>query len=431
MRTNPRLAVLATEYTNLRGGLDYLDDLAAAEGRDLNTDERAAYDGALTRSAEITTEVEGIKTRSAGLDADAEAMAKLVNAAPTHTRTEHVAERSPFSYDPAAVRPYQRPSASIAEIGDYAMTVTRSRFGRLGVDKFRAFAGDEETLTRTLAHGVSADGTAPITIEGDLIKFIDSQRYVVNACRQLPMPDNHAPSFKRPRATQFTTVGQQVNEGDVLSSQRFQNTGDLITKTTQGGALSLSEQEIDWTDPALLGLAIQDLAAQYAIDTDTLLATAISTAALDANETVLSLTANAAAVVTAVAAAAAQVYSTAKRMADVIFVDVNRWAFLAGLTDGDGRPIFPIAGPFNTAGVNNDGVANFSGLKILGLEVVVDPNFTSNFWAVGVSQLCEFYEQNKGLLSINVPSTLEVTYAYRGYAAANVYSQALSPFDAA
>lgn len=442
-KPNPRLAALAKEFSDNRAGVDYLDELAGTEGRDLTADERIAYDGAFTRMEQIEAEITKANERQARFDAVAPVVATIQD---THTRVEHVEPRSPFTYDPSkAGRPYV-PRLSVEELGEQMHArgslaldlMNPDRSGRRehadDVNTLRrmgVLARDEDlTLTRVLAHGVAADGTAPITIEGDLIKFIDDNRYAVNAARQLPMPDNHAPTFKRPRATQFTTVGQQVTEGDVLSSQRFQNTGDTVTKGTYGGALSLSEQEQDWTDPALLGLAIQDLAQQYAIQTDTVLCSAISTAAIDGNETVLSLTASSSDFITAIAAAAAQVYSTAKRMADVIFVDVNRWAYIAGLVDGDGRPVFPIAGPFNTAGMNAQGVASFSGLNVLGLNVVVDPNFSSNFWAVGVSQLCEFYEQNKGLLSINVPSTLEVTYAYRGYAAANVYSQALSLLEA-
>ncbi len=43
--------------------------------------------------------------------------------------------------------------------------------GSLGVQKY---AADVDTLQRVVAHGVQADGTAPVTIEGDLINFVDS-----------------------------------------------------------------------------------------------------------------------------------------------------------------------------------------------------------------------------------------------------------------
>ena len=431
MKTNPRLAALAQEFADNKAGLDYLDELAGTAGRDLTAEERTAYEGACTRMEQISTEITEANARSLKFDAVAAVTATIDT--PTHTRTENVEDRGIVTYNPAdAQRPY-RAAVAVETMG--AELKTRAKVGLdIANGRITRDAGDE-VLGRALAHGVAADGTAPVTIEGDLINFVDANRYAVNAARALPMPDNHAPTFKRPRLTQHTTVDTQVTEGDVLSSQRLQNTGDTVTKLTNGGVLALSEQEIDWTDPAMLGLAIQDLAEQYAISSDTVLTAAISaSAALGtfANKTILSLTAASDALVPAIASAAATVYGNAKKLADTLFVSVDRWAFLAGLVDADGRPLFPTlsGSAFNAAGSNGLGVASFTGFSIMGLKVVVDPNFASNTWIVAVSQLCEFYEQNKGLLSINVPSTLEVQYAYRGYVAANVYTQGLSPFRA-
>ncbi len=418
-KTNPRLIQLRDEFASLQGGCRYLDDLAGIEKRDLTDAERASYDGACTRMEAIEADITTTLQRQERFDKVAAVTAGIVdNPAPVEsTLTRGV----PLGI--VAVRE-RTAGQSVRELGEYCLTR-----GKVSLGKMTQEEGDE-ILKRNLAHGVSDDGTAPVTIEGDLIKFIDANRYAVNAVRRLPMPDNKAPTFLRPRSTQFTTVATQVTQGDVLSSRVFQNTGDTVTKVTKGGTLALSEQEVDWTDPAMLGLSIQDLAQQYAIDTDEELCDAIEAAAIDANETVLSLTASLADFVAGVASAAATVYGNAKRMADKLFVAIDRWAYIASLVDGDGRPAFPIAGPFNTAGMNAGGVATFSGMNVLGLEVVVDPNFATNFWAVGVSSLAEFYELDKGLLQIAAPSTLETIYAYRGYVATNVYSQGFSGFEA-
>lgn len=444
MATNPRLLILKDEFDANRAGLDYLDALAAQEKRDLTADERAQYDGAISRMEIIETEIPAVLARDARFDATAAVTAGFT---PDKGRASVHADgttrdRSIVTYDPAKAGQPFRHSVAVEEMGQFALDVGRAKLGRI-TGKVTADEADEvlnrwevnpaNELGRVVAHGVAADGTAPVTIEGDLIKFIDSNRYAVNAARRLPMPDNHAPTFKRPRTTQFTTVGQQVTEGDVLSSQRLQNTGDTVTKTTRGGVLALSEQEIDWTDPAMLGLAIEDLAQQYAIATDTVLTAAITAAASDATETVLSITPTAAQLVTALAAAAGVVYAASKKQPDTVFVDVAQWAVLAGITDTTGRPLFPIVGAQsqNVAGNNVGGIASFTGFNVLGLNLVVDPNFAvANTFILAVSSLVEFYEQNKGLLSINVPSTLEVQYAYRGYVAANVYAQGLGLIEA-
>jgi hypothetical protein len=319
----------------------------------------------------------------------------------------------------------------ITRTSEWAMATTAQMFERVSGRQIRV-AGGNDVLQRVVAHGTSSDGTAPVTIEGDLVKFVDANRYAVNAARRIPMPDNHAPTFKRSRVTQRTTVGKQNAEGDVLSSQRLQLTGDTVTKETHGGVLALSEQEIDWTDPQMLGLAIQDLAESYAIDTDTVLTAAIEAQADQASAIVCSLTAAPDVFLKAVADAAGVVYAAAKRLPDTLFVAVDRWAYLLSLTDSTGRPLFLANGAqFNPVG-SGGSASSFSGaMNIAGLNVVVDPNFSTNVWAVAASSLVEFYEQDKGLLSINVPSTLEIQYAYRGYAAANVYAQGVCGLESA
>lgn len=409
---NPRLVALATEFKANKDGLDYLDALAGTEGRDLTADERTAYDGACTRMDVIATEIAAVNERQKRFDAVAPVTA-TIDDAPVKTRTEHVEPRSPVTYTAPAPRAGAR---SVEDLGTEMLTRGRLRLGK--IDENEA----SEILGRVVAHGVAADGTAPVTIEGDLIKFVDANRYAINASRQLPMPDNHAPTFKRPRVTQRTTVAAQATEGDILSSQRLQLTGDTVTKGTFGGVLALSEQEIDWTDPAMLGLAIQDLAESYAIATDLAHTAAIEVALTASTQTVVSNTADAATFLAAIATAAGTLYSNSKKLGDTYFVSIGRWSYLCSLVDGDGRPLFPMANPINPGGANGNGVTGFTGFNVLGLNVVVDPSFSANVHGIAVSSLVEHYEQNKGLLSINSPSTLEVQYAYRGYAASNVYT---------
>ena len=50
-----------------------------------------------------------------------------------------------------------------------------------------------------------------------------------------------------------------------------------------------------------------------------------------------------------------------------------------------------------------------------GLQVVVDRNFASGTLIVGDPSGFEIFEQQKGALTIDVPSTLSRTIAWRGY----------------
>lgn len=384
-----RQSVLRSEHAQLNDSCQRIDALAASEGnRALTATEQSQYDTNLSRMGEINDELGGHR---------------------------------PFL---PAVVVGDDPEAG-TNLGRHLLVRGQAALGALGVAKY---AGAVDTLQRALQHGVSGDGISPVTIEGDLVKFVDANRYAVNASRRIPMPDNRSQTFERPRLTQSTQVDTQAAQGDVLASRRITTTGDTITKVTKGGTLALSEQEIDWTEPAMLGLAIQDLAEQYAIESDSDLTAAIE-AKVTTNNTVVALDASAADFVLALAEAQAAEYATSKKLPDVLYAGTNRWAYLLGLTDNDGRPLYANIGAQVNAGGSVSGTS-FGG-NVGGLVLCVDPNFDPDFLAVAASQLVEFYEQDKGLLNVDAPSTLEVIYAYRGYVAANPYAQGLQGLNPA
>lgn len=403
-------AQLRAELDDHKVHLATLSRMARDDGRDLNRTELDTIDRIRIRSNEI-----------AGLISHPDEHAERGRAIDANA-----AVNRSLGFGRDVSEPVARNSLEHT-VGTYAFETGRMMLGRIGNQRFRQYADGE--LGRVVAHGVAADGTAPVTIEGDIVSFIDGSRPAVNASRQLPMPDNHAPTFKRPRISQHTTVAGQASEGDVLSSQRLQNTGDTITKLTRGGVLSLSEQEIDFTTPEMLGLALVDLADSYAIDTDNVLCDAIEAAFTASVQTVVSNTATAAVFTTAVATSAAAVYASSKSMPDTLFVAPDRWAYLAGLTDTTGRVAFPITGALNAPGTNVNGVGSFSGMNVLGLRVVVDANLTAGVWGTAVSKYVEWYELNKGILQIQVPSTLELQVAIRGYVAASVYTQGVNALE--
>ena len=73
------------------------------------------------------------------------------------------------------------------------------------------------------------------------------------------------------------TVGQQTtgaNEKTQLSSQKMAITSVNFAKTTYGGAVDISRQDIDWTDPSAWDILVRDLANVYAVQTETAAAAA-------------------------------------------------------------------------------------------------------------------------------------------------------------
>lgn len=98
-----------------------------------------------------------------------------------------------------------------------------------------------------------------------------------------------------------------------------------------------------------------------------------------------------------------------------LFVSPDFWGTLMGLSDTADRPLFPAVGPMNAYGNLQPGQPN--GVAF-GLNVVVDRNFAANTLIVGDASGYELYEMMKGAISIDSPSTLSRTVAFRGQFAA-------------
>ena len=105
------------------------------------------------------------------------------------------------------------------------------------------------------------------------------------------------------------------------------------------------------------------------------------------------------------------------------------WAKLAQVVDGQDRPLFPFVGAPGLNGQNALGTSSASSWNgnPLGLVLVVDKNMAGSTGSGGLNGVVghaagpaagfEFYEQIKGAVSVEVPSILGRTIAWRGYAA--------------
>jgi hypothetical protein len=98
-----------------------------------------------------------------------------------------------------------------------------------------------------------------------------------------------------------------------------------------------------------------------------------------------------------------------------LFVNPEWWGVLLQLSDTADRPLFPQIGPMNAFGNLAPGQVN--GVAF-GLQVVVDRNFPADTVIVGDASGYELYEMQKGAISIDSPSTLSRTVAFRGQFAA-------------
>jgi hypothetical protein len=221
--------------------------------------------------------------------------------------------------------------------------------------------------------------------------------------------------FIRPEVTTHVTIGASIGEQSPSQGTMvvFNN---QVTKQIFGGYVNISEADIDWSDPAVLSVVLDDMGRIYANATDNYAADTLVSGATVTQNFATADVAKPEVWSAEVAAAAATILSSSNgNLPTHLFLAPGIWQDLLALSDDANRPLFPQVGPMNAFGNLAPGQANGNAF---GLQVVVDRNFASGTAIVGDASGYELYEQQKGAISIDSPSTLSRTIAFRGYFAA-------------
>jgi len=265
----------------------------------------------------------------------------------------------------------------------------------------------------------STPGILPEIIVGSVYDGLNPIRPFVSAIGTRAMPTAGA-TFRRPKITTRPTVAQQSAQFDTLNASTVQVSNTDISKLSFGTYVTVSEQDLDWSDPASIDIILNQLAIAYGQATDNY---AVDTchAAISQTSTVTD-TAVGADWVAAIYEGARQISLNTNYLPTHMFVTPGSWAALASSVDDQNRPVFPFVGAPNLMGQNaagNSAATSWNG-NPLGLVLVVDKNAPGSFMghAAGPAAGFEFYEQQKGAISVDVPATLGRTIAFRGYAAA-------------
>ena len=282
-----------------------------------------------------------------------------------------------------------------------------------GGDQWRAMS---EALRAAAPDIVTTDtpGILPTPILSPVYNNFIGRRPVVDAVGVKAMPAG-GKVFIRPEVTTHTSIGASIAEQSPTGGTLvvFNN---QVTKQIFGGYVNISEADIDWTDPSILQVVLDDMGRIYANATDNYAADQLVAGASVTQAFALADVAKPEVWAAEIAEAAATILSSSDgNLPTHLFVAPNRWQNLLGLADTTNRPLFPQVGPMNAIG--NLGVTQYGG-NAFGLQVVVDRNFAAGTAIVGDASGYELYEQQKGTMSIESPSTLSRTIALRGYFAA-------------
>jgi phage head maturation protease len=288
----------------------------------------------------------------------------------------------------------------------------------------REFMLSKQTALEAAAGDVlttDTPGLLPVPVLGPVFQDLNYIRPVVAAVGARAMPDGgNQKTFIRPTWTTHPSVAAQTPELNPVSATTPVIASNVISKTTLAGQVTLSVQDVDFTSPAAMEIILRDLAGQYLLQSDNVAADAIVAGAQASGATWTVNQTDPSSLITALYGAAVNILTDTNFLPDHIFVAPNTWELLGRQLDVDKRPVFPYAGAAGLMGVNamgNGGVTQMNVFNPFGLNLVADRNFAANTMIVARGTAIEFYEQVRGLMSVEAPSTLGRTFSYYGYVA--------------
>jgi HK97 family phage prohead protease len=262
-------------------------------------------------------------------------------------------------------------------------------------------------------------GLLPVPVLGPVFDDLNYIRPVVAAVGARAMPDGgQSKTWIRPTWTTHTDVGAQTPELNPVTARTPVIASNVVTKTTLAGQVTLSVQDIDFTSPAALEIILRDLAGQYMLQSDNVAADALRAGASASGSTWTITPGDPSSLIAAIYDAATDILNASNFLPDHIFVSPGVWKALGSQLDDDNRPIFPYTGAAGLMGMNGVGTANVTQMNTfnpLGLNLVVDRTFNGDTMIVARAQAFEFYEQVRGIMSVEVPATLGRTFSYYGY----------------
>jgi hypothetical protein len=229
-------------------------------------------------------------------------------------------------------------------------------------------------------------------------------------------------TWYRPKVTQHVTVAVQGSAGAAadekaeLSSQKM-TIGRLTgTAVTYGGYVNVSRQNIDFSSPNALDIVVNDLAAQYAIQTEAALGTALiaTTNTVELAPVAAGGVASAAELAAGLWSAAAAIYTATKGQGRVILgvppAKLGAW----GSVFAPVNPQNAQSQGFNASDFNSGLVGNISGIPVYVSAGLAGAPATTYGIALSTAAV-EVYEQRVGALQATEPSVLGIQVAYAGY----------------
>jgi len=281
-------------------------------------------------------------------------------------------------------------------------------------------AADKQKSAFEFAATDTADfpGALPLPVVAPVVQNLNYIRPFVTALGARALPNGNGFSFIRPTITTHTSAGVQATENTDLSSTTMVVAANSVDRVTVGGSAVLSMQLIDFTDPAALNVVLTDLLGQYMLATDNYACTELDAASTTSGNWD---GVSAAGLLTSLYTAAYDASVGTNFFVDTLVLSVNQWKYLGQLVDDQNRPVFPAIGAPGLLGMNTLGAgsaAQWSGQNPLGLTTVVDSQLdivdNTKLYVMNASRSFEFYENMRGLMTVEVPAKASREFSYSG-----------------
>jgi hypothetical protein len=342
----------------------------------------------------------------------------------TTPETENTIEAAAIPTAPIPAQPKRQ--FAMPSPGEYmaAFHIGGDTFRRVNEAYVEAAKSKQTALQAAAGDVLTTDtpGLLPVPVLGNVFENLNqSTRPVVAAVGARAMPDGGSQkTFIRPTWTTHTSVGAQANELTAVSATTPVIASNTISKTTIAGQVTLSVQDIDFTSPASLDIILNDLVGQYFRETDNFIADKMVADAGVSGVTWTFAATDPTDLLDSLYDVAESQLTATNFLPDHLFVSPDVWKKLSSQLDGDNRPVFPYVAAAGLMGINGFGTQNItttSGMNPFGLNLVVDNQFASGTMILAQGRAIEFYEQVRGIQSVEQPSLLGRTFSYYGYVA--------------
>jgi HK97 family phage prohead protease len=259
-------------------------------------------------------------------------------------------------------------------------------------------------------------GLLPVPVLGPVFQDLNFVRPVVTAFGARSMPNTPSKTFIRPTITTHTSAATQT-EGSAVSATTMVIASNTVTKTTVAGQVTLTMQDMDFTDPASMNIILNDLSGEYLIKTDDIAADALVSGKTASGSTWTVTAGDPTSLINSLYDAAREIAEDSNYFPTHLCVSPDVWEKLGAQLDSNKRPVlgYTTNGVLGQNSLGRVGGLGYNSMDVMGLQLVVDNNFASGTMLVVYAPGFEIYEAQQGVLSIANPSTLSRTFSYYGY----------------